>query len=291
VTIQDRGWRVLWTRGDGCRELALALGEAGPVEGDLRAACLGHRTDLLVARKLTSFELVSVAVPHGYRPGAVSGIVAAVGGGPHSILAGVVAARLGLYLDVPASLASGSRSPEEDPAAEAMLVEVSGAVPGLPAKVVRADSARALVAGLPGGSLLVVGAPGGSWMQRQFFGPGRRLVVKAPAGAVVVRRSPLRCFQVMTEPLAFGPAMPVAEARRLLEHHSAPVVTDGKLVGVVHRAALASAARGAVVGAVMSAAVAVREDAVVEDLATVPAVVDPVPVVDLKGRLRGVIAR
>ena len=291
MTLLDRGWRVLWTRGDGCKELALALGEAGSVEGDLRAACLRHRTDLLVARKLTSFELVSVAAPHGFRPAAVSGIVAAVGGGPHSMLAGAVAARLGLYLEVQTSLASGSRSPEEDAAAEAMLAEVSAVVPGLPAKVVRADSARSLVAGLPGGSLLVVGAPGGSWMQRQFFGPGRRLVVKAPAGAVVVRRAPMRCFQVMTDPMPFGPGMPVAEARRLLSTSSAPVVDDGRLVGVVQRSALATADRGAVVGAVMSAPVAVREEGTLEDVDLLDGGIDPVPVIDHEGRLRGVIAR
>jgi hypothetical protein len=261
------------------------------VEGDLRAACLRHRTDLLVARKLTSFELVSVAVPHGYRPAAVSGIVAAVGGGPHSILAGAVAARLGLHLEVQTSLASGSRSPEEDSAAEAMLAEVSNVVPGLPAKVVRADSARSLVAGLPGGSLLVVGAPGGSWMQRQFFGPGRRLVVKAPAGAVVVRRAPMRCFQVMDEPMAFGPGMPVAEARRLLNTPSAPVVDDGRLVGVVFRSALTGADPGAVVGEVMAEPSSVREDAVADDVNGVATAVDPVPVVDHEGRLRGVILR
>ncbi len=291
MTVLERGWRVLWTRGDGCRELAPALGEAGPVEGDLRAACLRQRADLLVARKVTSFSLVSTAVPHGFRPGTVSGIVAAVGGGPHSILAAAVADRLGSHLEVPASLASGSRSPGEDIVAEAVLAEVSVAAPGLPAKVVRADSARSLVAGLPGGTLVVVGAPGGSWLQRQFFGPGRRLVVKAPAGAVVVRRAPTRCFQVMTEPLAFGSGMPAAEARRLLTAPSAPVVEDGRLVGVVHRRALDRADRGSVVGSVMDDPIAAFDDAGLEVLIDLPAEVDPVPVVDHAGRLRGVIAR
>jgi hypothetical protein len=182
VTLVDRGWRVLWTRGDVCRELAPALGEAGPVEGDLRAACLRQRADLLVARKLTSFGLISVAVPHGYHRKDVTGIVAAVGGGPHSILAAVVAERLGTSLDVPAAIASGSRSSREDATAESLLAEVGTVVPELPAKVVRADSARALVAGLPAGSFSSscpeswisvsssAGAPGG----------------QAPAGAIVV---------------------------------------------------------------------------------------------------------
>lgn len=291
VTLVDRGWRVLWTRGDGCRELAPALGEAGPVEGDLRAACLRQRADLLVARKLTSFGLVSMAVPHGYRRDDVTGIVAAVGGGPHSILAAVVAERLGTSLDVPAALASASRSVREDATAESLLAEVGTVVPDLPAKVVRADSARDLVAGLPAGSLLVVGAPGGSWMQRQFFGPGRRLVVKAPAGAIVVRRAPTRCFQVMTEGMAFGPAMPVREARRLLVTAMAPVVDDGRLVGIVSRGALEAASPSAVVGAVANPPISVRDEAPLDEVDLVPEEIDLVPVIDGDGRLRGVIRR
>lgn len=291
MTLVDRGWRVLWTRGDGCRELAPALGEAGPVEGDLRAACLRQRADVLVARKLTSFGLVSVAVPHGYHHEAVTGIVAAVGGGPHSILAAVVAERLGVSLEVPAALASGSRSAREDLTAESLLAEVGTVVPDLPAKVVRADSARELVAGLPAGSLLVVGAPGGSWMQRQFFGPGRRLVVKAPAGAIVVRRAPTRCFQTMTEAMAFGPAMPVREARRLLVAAVAPVVDEGHLVGIVSRTALESAPAAALVGSVAAPPISVRDDAPLDDVDLVPEDIDQVPVVDAEGRLRGVIVR
>jgi CBS domain-containing protein len=291
VTLVDRGCRVLWTRGDGCRELAPALGEAGPVEGDLRAACLRQRADLLVARKLTSFGLISVAVPHGYHRKDVTGIVAAVGGGPHSILAAVVAERLGTSLDVPAAIASGSRSSREDATAESLLAEVGTVVPELPAKVVRADSARALVAGLPAGSLLVVGAPGGSWMQRQFFGPGRRLVVKAPAGAIVVRRAPTRCFQAMVEGMAFGPAMPVREARRLLVTAVAPVVDEGHLVGIVSRSALDAASPSAVVGAVAAPPISLRDEAPLDDLDLVPEEIDLVPVVDGEGRLRGVLRR
>ncbi len=282
---------MLWTRGDGCRELGPALGDAAQVEGDLRAACLRARADVLVARKLTSFGLVSVAVPHDYRAASVTGIVAAVGGGPHSALAAAVADRLGQALQVTASLASASRSPGEDDSAEAMLAEVGVVAPDLPAKVVRADSARSLVAGLPAGSLLVVGAPGGSWMQRQFFGPGRRLVVRASAGAIVVRRAPTRCFQVMTEGLAFGPAMPVREARRILTTASAPVVDDGRLVGIVLRTALEGASPAQTVGDVIVPPISVRDDAAVADLERMSPEFDPVPVVDGDGRLRGVISR
>lgn len=291
MTFPDGGWRVLWTRGDGCRDLALVLGEAGPVEGDLRAACLRGRADLLVARKLTSFGLVSIAVPHDFRREAVGGVVAAVGGGPHSALAAIMAERLGRTLEVSAALATASRSTREDVAAEALLAEMGSLVPGLPAKVVRAESARQLVAGLPGGSLLVVGAPGGSWMQRQFFGPGRRLVVRAPAGAIVVRRAPIRCFQVMEEPMAFGPAMPVTEARRLLRDEAAPVVADGRLIGIVRRRALAAAPVGGEVASVAEDPVSVRDDEAIDAVGPMAAIIDPVPVVDADGRLRGVIRR
>ncbi|HEX5630349.1 MAG TPA: CBS domain-containing protein, partial [Acidimicrobiia bacterium] len=97
--------------------------------------------------------------------------------------------------------------------------------------------------------------------------------------------------QVMTEPLAFGPGMPAAEARRLLTAPSAPVVEDGRLVGVVHRRALDRADRGSVVGSVMDDPIAAFDDAGLEVLIDLPAEVDPVPVVDHAGRLRGVIAR
>lgn len=291
MTFPDTGWRVLWTRGDGCREVALTLGPAHQVEGELRAACLRQRADLLVARKLTSFGLVSIAVPHDFHRDAVKAVVAAVGGGPHSTLAALVAERMGRSLDVPASLVSGSRSEREDIAAEGVLAELSEVVPALSAKVVRAESPRELVAGLASGSLLVVGAPGGSWMQRQFFGPGRRLVVRSPAGALVVRRAPTRCFQAMEEPMAFGPGMPAREARRLLRDAVAPVVDEGHLIGIVRREALAAAPAGGTVADAMEVAVSIRDDEPADAVEHIPVDIDPVPVVDADGRLRGVIRR
>ena len=281
-------WRVLWTRGAGCREMAVSLGEALAVSGDLGVACARHRADLLVARKLTSFSLVSTVVPHGFDPDVVTDVVAAVGGGPHSMLAGRVAAQLVESLGVPGSLVSASPAPEDDAVAEAVLQEVGDALPGLALKVVRAESARHLVDGMPEGSLLVVGAPGGSWFQRQFFGPGRQLVVRAPAGAVVVRRAPRRCFHAMDDPVAFGPQMPVSEALRLLEDDSAPVVEEGRLIGIVRRSVLESNARGEV-GMVMEDPVFVREDDALDATSEIAGFVSPIPVVDGEGRLRGVI--
>lgn len=278
--------KVLWTRGDGCRDLAVALGPARQVEGDLRAACIRTRAEVLVARKLTSFDLVSTAVPHEFQIDRIGEVVAAVGGGPHSALAGVVAARLADSLQVPGSLASASPSAADDDGVEAILAEVGTLVPDLPTKVVRAEGARRLVEGFAPGTLLVVGAPGGSWMQRQFFGPGRQLVVRAPAGAVVVRRAPARCFHIMDEPAGFGPAMPIVEARRLLEGDSAPVVDEGLLVGIVRREALTGSGT---VASVMEDPVFVREDDPVEAVEALDGFVSVVPVVDGEGRVRGVI--
>ncbi|MEK7252697.1 MAG: CBS domain-containing protein [Actinomycetota bacterium] len=291
MTFPNGGWRVLWTRGDGCRELAPLLGDAKPVEGELRAACLRARADLLVARKLTSFGLVSIAVPHDFRRAAVGGVVAAVGGGPHSALAAIAAERLGRALEVSAAIATASRSSGEDAAAELLLAEMGSLVPGTPAKVVRAETVRQMVAGLPEGSLLVVGAPGGSWMQRQFFGPGRRLIVRATAGAIVVRRAPTRCFQVMETPMPFGSAMPVQEARRLLEDSVAPVVEEGRLIGIVRRSALLTAPAGGDVTSVAEDPISVRDDDSIEVVSAIAASIDPIPVVDADGRLRGVIRR
>lgn len=278
--------QVLWTRGEGCRDLAVMLGPSRQVEGDLRAACIRSRADLLVARKLTSFDLVGTVVPHEFRIDRVTEVIGAVGGGPHSALAGVVAARLADGLGVVGSLVSASASAADDEAVEAVLVEVSHLAPGLNVKVVRADGARDLIEGFGPGSLLVVGAPGGSWMQRQFFGPGRQLVVRAPAGAVVVRSSPARCFQVMEEPVGFGPAMPIVEARRLLMEDVIPVVDEGILVGLVHRTALDGPGT---IADVMDHPVFVSEDDPVSILPERGAGLAMVPVVDGEGRLRGVI--
>jgi len=180
-------WRsVVWTRGSGCTELAslLSLGEPVQVDDDLRSACIAERARLLVARKLSSFDLVSTAVPIDLKPELVGGVVAAVGPGPHSALAALVADRLADAIGVGGSLVSVSATPEQDESVETTLAEINALVPDLPSKVVRASGARDLVGTLPPDTLLVVGAPGGSWLQRQFFGPGRKLIVGSPGGAV-----------------------------------------------------------------------------------------------------------
>jgi len=285
-------WRsVVWTRGSGCAELAslLALGEPAQVGDDLRSACIAERARLLVARKLTSFELVSIAVPVEFVSGLVGGVVAAVGPGPHSPLAALIADRLAGAIGVSGSLVSASPAPDQDGSVEATLAEIAASVPELPAKVVRASSARGLVGTFPPGTLLVVGAPGGSWLQRQFFGPGRKLIVGSPAGAVVVRDAPRRCFQEMLEPDALGSGLTVGEARRLLQGDAAPVVADGRLVGVVRRAALDEAFPEDPIGSIAEDPVFVSEEDPIEAALEVAGFIRPVPVVDGSGRLTGVM--
>lgn len=285
-------WRsVVWTRGSGCGELAalLSQGEPTPVDDDLRSACIGERARLLVSRKLTSFDLVSVAVPVDFVPGAVSAVVAAVGPGPHSALAALVAERLADGIGVPGSLVSASPAPDQDASVESTLGEIAALVPALPAKVVRASSARGLVGTFSPGTLLVVGAPGGSWLQRQFFGPGRKLIVGAPGGAVIVRDAPRRCFQEMLEPEALGAGLLVREARHLLQGDAAPVVVGGRLVGIVRRAVLDEADADDPVESVMEDPVFVSEEDPVEAALEVAGFVRPIPVVDGSGRLTGVM--
>jgi hypothetical protein len=286
-------WRsVVWTRGSGCAELASLLSEGEPiqVEADLRTGCVAARARVLVARKLTSFDLVSVAVPIGLRTDGVGSVIGAVGTGPHSALAALATDRISSSLGVGGSIVSVSPTPERDASVEATLSAIAELVPDLPSKLVRASGARGLVATLPPDALLVLGAPGGSWLYRQFFGPGHKLIVGSPGGVVVVRSAPRRCFQEMLEPDALGSGLLVREARRLLRRDAAPVVTDGHLVGVVRRSALVEAFPEDTVGSVAEDPVFVSEEDPIEAAEEVAEFVRPVPVVDGSGRLTGVMA-
>jgi CBS domain-containing protein len=291
--VTATGWSVVWTRGDGCADLAslLADGDARLADSDLRDACIRARADLLVARKLTSFDLVSTAVPVDFDVDAVAGVVAAVGGGPNSVLAALVAHRLATIMDVAGSMVSASNGGDRDGLAERTLAGLALAVPGMPARIARVESARALVGELPPGTLLVVGAPGGSWLQRQFFGPGKQLVVGAPGGAVVVRSAPARCFQRMSDPEPIGVGMLVGDVLRLMTGSVAPVVDDGRLVGIVRRSSLTGLPSTAPVGEAVDDPVFVNDDDPVEAIAEVMEYLEhgPVPVVDGDGRLVGVV--
>ncbi len=288
-----RPWSVVWVRGPGCQQLAdlLAGGEAGRVGPDLRASCIEQRADLLVARRLASFDLVPVAVPRNFDPRKVAAVAAGVAGGPHSVLAARVAERLGRALQVPSTLLAASPDSGSDDAAEAALERAAALVPVPERRLVRGANPGAAVRALPPGSLLVLGAPGGTWWRRQLTGPGHQLQAAAPAGAILVRSGPRRCFQDMDEPAAMGPQMPAGEARRLATDAVVPVAEQGCLVGLVRRRALESADPAAPLGALMEAPVFVRLDDDLSRAAGLSTFLEgaPVPVVDADGRLSGLL--
>src|SRR5665811_2324284 len=118
--------RVVWTRSDQCRSLAEVIAgdrstRAGP---DLAESCVESRASLLVTRRLTSFDLCSVAVPHEFSEEAVSSVVAAVGGGPHPLLAAAVAQRIADRLGVPGRAVYGHDGDEGALGARGVLSEV-----------------------------------------------------------------------------------------------------------------------------------------------------------------------
>lgn len=286
---------VLWTRGDGCVDLATLLSPVPPVRvtGDLTEACVRHRARLLVARRLPGhFDLASVAVPVDFRPDGVGSVVAAVAGGPHSALAAAVAHRLGAALGVKAALACAHRDDGDRMAAVTMIEQLVAEVPGIEYRLVEAPDAAGLVESLADDALLVIGAPGGNWFQRTVFGAGARLAHRATRGAVIVRSAPVRVFHVMSEPVFVGP---LREAIDILRLHTEPllaVVDESRLVGVVRREVLELADPGVPVADLMEAAVSVPLDALVEEAQVIrgrlgaPAI----PVVDAGGRLVGTLA-
>ncbi len=288
-----RTWSVVYTRGDGCRELAAAVsGDAAvPAGPNLASACIDARADLLVARKLSVIDLVPVAVPHGYDPGNVESVVAAVGGGPHSRLAARVAAAIADRVDVPARLLTVYPEPSLAAEAHAALVEAGADAAGVHAEAVEAANPADVVADLPAGTLLVVGAPGGNWFQRHFFGTGIRTIHRAPSGSVVVRDAPSRVFARMRPPAWVAPAMAAGDAVRVLGESTVPVVEDGRVVGLALRDMLDEAEPGTPVAEIMIDAVTVRETDIVDDLPVVPVLPEgaPLPVVNGDGRLIGLV--
>jgi hypothetical protein len=284
---------VLWTRGQGCGELAGVLGNPVRASGDLITACLEHRPHLLVSRKLPgSFDLVSVAVPLEFEADRVGAVVAAVAGGPHSMLAASIARRLAVSLGVdafgmylhrpdPSSLAGAQR------VAQNLTVQT-----GLPVRLVEGSEIPNLVAQVPDKSLLVFGAPGGALFRRLLFGPGARLRAKAPAGAVMVRRSEDRVFHRMQPPVFVSPLREAGDTLRVHPEETLAVVDNGRLVGVVRRAALLRLDGSAAVQTVMEPAVSLRID---QPLSAALALrdlfgPDPIPVTDQEGRLLGCLA-
>lgn len=286
---------VLWTRGKGCAELAalLSAGEPVRVTGDVAETCIRHRAELLVSRRINpSFDLVSVAVPVEFEPGGVGSVVAAVAGGPNSLLAAQVTRRIARALGVEAAMVSAYRDDEDRGKALATVEAVYRLLPDLSYRLVQVRDVRALTEGLAEDTLLVLGAPGGNWFQRMMFGRGVRLRQQAPNGAVIVRRAPRRVFQVMGDPVFVGPLREAVDILRVHPQRMLAVVDRSRLIGLVDRDALHLAEPGAPVEAFMEPPVSVPLDAPLEEAEELRGRfgVDPIPVTDEEGRLVGSLA-
>jgi len=294
VSVTSRqDWTVLHTRGAGVRRIAelLATGAPHRIRGDLHTAAAETGADLLVARHLTSSDLLPQVVPHHVEPAEVTSVVGAIGTGPHGTAVAAVSARLAAVLEVPGRLVAASSSAGDDPAAAAALDRSRSAAGGLDRSVQRVSDVTDVASAMPAGAVLVLGAPGGSWLQRHFLGPGRKLAVHAPGGVLLVRDAPLRCFQRLGEWRAFGPQMRAADVLRVLTSNAAPIVVEGRVVGIIRRSRLEEAPAGAIAGSVMEAPVSIPWDSPVSDAQEISERLDgaPVPVVGPDGRLIGEI--
>jgi len=284
-------WSVLWTRGHGCEELAKILGNPVFAEGNLREKCIEARADLVVQRRLTSFDLVDSVASNQFDAEQVTSVMAAVGEGPHSLFAGRVAQQIAGALGVPGCLVSAARNTAEDLSIRENLDRIGEHVPALERRLEQVTSAGGLLSTLDDGALLVLGAPGGSWLQRQFFGPGRQLIHAAPGGIVVVRSSPRRCFQAAEPAEAIAPWLSVSEAAKLGGPPVIPVAAHGSLVGLFRLETALDAAGEATVQDVMEEPVFLAVDDPIDTAGDLGSFFDgaPIPIVDHDGRLIGVL--
>lgn len=284
---------ILWTKGPDCESLATALGNGSAFrsEGDLYQSCVESGAVLLVAPRLISFDLCSVATPHGFDKARVTSIVAAVGLGPHSVLAAAVANRLASRLGVPGKAVFGYASEVERVAGSAALDSISTEVPILQVETAQASSPAEMLGSLTDGTLLVLGAPGGSWLNRQFFGPGARIRAKAPGGTIVVRHSPARIYQVMQSARPFGPTMRAGDALKVADGEHVVVAEDGRLLGLVTQEALLAARPDSELRELMDEPVILSPDEFLDDadrlLAARPSAT--IPVLDRSNHIIGVV--
>jgi hypothetical protein len=286
---------VGWSRGEGCAEIAAVLGDGEPVriEGDLGRSCVDARITTLVARKLSSFDLVPVVVPSGVDIATVGSVTAAVGEGPHSPMAVKVATRIASQLAIPVEVATVYRDEDDRNDAEKRLELLAEEYPLVDRRSVRGSSAVDLLDALDPTAMVVVGAPGGSWFYRQIYGPGHKLTVAAPAGALLVRSAPRRVFHEARDvnDAVVGIHLSVRDALQIVGHPVAAVADGGLLVGLVRRSVLDVAEPTAAVGDVMEAPVAVESS---EPLSSAEDLRDffdggPIPVTDGGGRLIGLV--
>jgi hypothetical protein len=229
-----------------------------------------------------------VAVPVGFNPEHVTGVVATVAGGPHSILAARTAALLGARLGVEAEMVSAISPGDDSATALATLERIGASVPGLTGRSVDVDGISSLAQDLDEGSLLVLGAPGGSWLQRAMLGPGARLRSQARAGAVMVRSAPDRVFRWMGEPVFVGPLRHADDTLRIHQEKVLAVADDGVLVGLVRREKLIDAGDTAV-AAVMEDAQSAKVDETLDEASALTPTFgnDPIPVTDHDEHLVG----
>ena len=283
---------VLWTRGEGCRELAeLLAGERSiQVAGDPHEAGVRFRADMVVMKRVGSLDLLPVVAPTAFDAEGATHVVAAVGEGPHSQLATIVAGRLAERLGVPAE-AVMAVLPGSPRAPARRTLDRARAKAGIPGRVIEADSETGLLESIESSTLLVIGAPGGSWLHRQFFGPGARLRTHAPAGTIVVRDAPQRAFHLMSDLSGVSKHLRIRDALAIVEEAVTPVVDDGHLVGVVRKQRLADAPPDGEVADVMETPAFVEAIDAVTEIAHVVDFYEgsPIPLVDRKGRLVGLL--
>ncbi|MGH8912564.1 MAG: hypothetical protein ACRDVD_08630 [Acidimicrobiia bacterium] len=270
----------------------LGGGETARVQGDPAKACIDERADLLVARRLSSFDLVDTVVPIDVDPAGVESVVAAVAGGPHSVLAARVARDLGKSLGVEASMVSAYQTGGDAEAAVGVVEEIYPQVPDIEYRTLEAIDMSDLVSNLPEHTLLVFGAPGGSWFQRRVFGPGARLRSHAPAGAVVVQSAPQRVFQVMGEPVFVAPLLQAGDTLRIRPESMLAVADAGRLVGLVRRSRLLELTPITPVGQAMEDPVSIGHAEPVTAAQPLRPLfgLDPIPVIDEVENLVGGLA-
>jgi len=283
--------KVVWTRGNGCSELAGLLTDGQPdrISGDLVEQCIDLRADLLVSRRFPgSFDLVNVAVPVDFAPENVRRVISAVAGGPHSFLAADTASRIGRRLGVEAEMISAIRPGDDPREAQELLEHIGLSLPEIGGRVVEVDGISDLMAGLDEEALVVLGAPGGSWLQRSVLGPGARLRSKAPAGAIMVRSAPDRVFRWMGEPVFVSPLRLADDTLRFHPQKVLAVADEGMLVGLVRRESLESAGASAV-GSVMEEALSAKVDETIAEAMQLEPTFgrDPIPVTDHDEHLVG----
>jgi CBS domain-containing protein len=288
---QPQQHNVVWTRGNGCFELAslLAEGEAYRVDGDLVDSCIDNRADFVVAKKMPgSFDLANVAVPVDFDIERIGRVSATVAGGPHSQLAAATAHHIATKLGVPFEIVSAHQEPSDIRSAISVVAQFGAMFPTAERRVVQARDMNELAETADDDALIVVGAPGGAWLRRNRFGRGARIKGAAPAGAVMVRLAPDRVYRFMSDPVYVAPLLQAMDTLRLHPQKVLAVAERGRLVGVVRRETLVEGGNQTV-ASVMEKPVSAKVDETLEEAMVLEETFgeDPIPVTDHSENLVG----